>query len=516
MGEDDYTRCCERQFWMDVVVSAGLVLFAGLTSGLSLGLLSHSKVDLEVLVKAGLPKDRKNAAKILPIVKNECFLLCTLLIAKSLATEALPLFLDRILPFWGAILVSIILVVAFVEVIPQAVCTRHGLSFSAKFTVFVRFLLLILLAVSYPVSKVLDWLLGENQPLIFRRAELKTLVDLHRVKAGKGGELTDDETTIISGALGMVEKTAKDAMTPLSKAFSLDINSKLDVHTMKTIAGKGHSRIPIYSDNPANIIGLILAKNLIFYHPENETPIRKLTIRRILRVYESWSLFDVLKLFQEGHGHMAVVVKSESYAKETTASQEDANYLPSIIVESSEVGEREVVEICETPSRSLDNAMKQARASQVSYNRVHGSISNEELESLRSRFIDEEVIGIITMEDVLEELLQEQIMDETDHHVEIHDKIRVRFPSSRRSSSSVLNQLSWRTPATSFSPLHHSPAGFSSPPPSHISSPPRVQSTRSLSAVQSSLLVHQLSSVSQHISRKSTNHFDFSTDGRTS
>ncbi|KAH6760566.1 CBS domain protein with a domain protein [Perilla frutescens var. frutescens] len=182
MGEDDYTRCCERQFWMDVVVSAGLVLFAGLTSGLSLGLLSHSKVDLEVLVKAGLPKDRKNAAKILPIVKNECFLLCTLLIAKSLATEALPLFLDRILPFWGAILVSIILVVAFVEVIPQAVCTRHGLSFSAKFTVFVRFLLLILLAVSYPVSKVLDWLLGENQPLIFRRAELKTLVDLHRVK----------------------------------------------------------------------------------------------------------------------------------------------------------------------------------------------------------------------------------------------------------------------------------------------------------------------------------------------
>lgn len=59
--EEEYIRCCERQFWMDVVVSSGLVVFAGLTSGLSLGLLSHSKVDLEVLVKAGLPKDRKNA-----------------------------------------------------------------------------------------------------------------------------------------------------------------------------------------------------------------------------------------------------------------------------------------------------------------------------------------------------------------------------------------------------------------------------------------------------------------------
>lgn len=48
-------------------------------------------------------------------------------------------------------------------------------------------------------------------------------------QAGKGGDLTDDETNIISGALGMVEKKAKDAMTPLSKAFSLDINSKLDL-----------------------------------------------------------------------------------------------------------------------------------------------------------------------------------------------------------------------------------------------------------------------------------------------
>ncbi|XP_042032536.1 DUF21 domain-containing protein At2g14520-like [Salvia splendens] len=481
MGEE-YIRCCVRQFWMDVVVSSGLVVFAGLTSGLSLGLLSHSKVDLEVLVKAGLPKDRKNAAKVLPLVKNECFLLCTLLIAKSLATEALPLFLDRILPFWFAILVSIILVVAFVEVIPQAVCTRHGLGFGAKLALFVRLLLLILSPVSYPVSKVLDWLLGENHPLIFRRAELKTLVDLHGVKAGKGGDLTDDETNIISGALGMVEKKAKDAMTPLSKAFSLDINSKFDLHTMKTISGKGHSRVPIYSDNPANIIGLILVKNLMLYHPAEETPIRKLTIRRILRVYESWSLFEVLKLFQEGHGHMAVVVKSD-------VREGSDNDPPRIIIESDyKIREREVLEVCKTPSRST--------SLDILREHLHGSISNEELESLTSRFIDEEVIGIITMEDVLEELLQEQIMDETDHHVEMHDKIRVRFPSSISSSSGK-----WTTAAASFSSL-------SSPVPSYISpSSPKLHSPRSLSTLRRSLLVHQLSSISQHISRKSDQAF---------
>lgn len=47
-------------------------------------------------------------------------------------------------------------------------------------------------------------------------------------QAGKGGELTYDETTIISGALDLTQKTAKDAMTPLNGVFSLDLNAKLD------------------------------------------------------------------------------------------------------------------------------------------------------------------------------------------------------------------------------------------------------------------------------------------------
>ncbi|KAK6155643.1 hypothetical protein DH2020_009891 [Rehmannia glutinosa] len=500
MGDDD-TRCCETHFWVDVGISFILVLFAGLTSGLSLGLLSHSKVDLEVLIKSGSPKHQKNAAKILPIVKNESFVLCTLLIAKSLATEALPIFVDRILPFWSAILVSVIFVVAFVEVIPQAVCSRHGLSLGAKFTLFVRFLFFILSPVSYPVSKMLDWLLGKNHSPILRRAELKTLVDLHGVKAGKGGDLTDDETTIISGALGMTEKIAKDAMTPLSKAFCLDINSKLDMHTMKIIASKGHSRIPIYSDNPANIIGLILVKNLIFYHPEDETPIKRMTIRRILRVYENWPLYEVLKAFQEGHGHMAVVVKSETDAKETNHN--------SITIHSDiqpkETNGRENPSVFhrngEIRSHSLDNARPLNRWDQVDEN-----ISNEELEALRSRFMDEEVVGIITMEDVLEELLQEEIRDETDQHVEIHDK-------------SSVYQHNWRSAATSFSSYYNTPV-LHSPPSSFFPSPiirsvistsspggPTLSSSRSFSATRGSLLLHQLSSVSRQVSRRSNEAF---------
>lgn len=48
------------------------------------------------------------------------------------------------------------------------------------------------------------------------------------MQAGKGGELTRDETTIITGALELSQKIARDAMTPIEETFAIDINAKLD------------------------------------------------------------------------------------------------------------------------------------------------------------------------------------------------------------------------------------------------------------------------------------------------
>lgn len=49
------------------------------------------------------------------------------------------------------------------------------------------------------------------------------------MQAGKGGELSHHETSIIRGAIDLTQKAAKDAMTPIFETFTLDINSKLDM-----------------------------------------------------------------------------------------------------------------------------------------------------------------------------------------------------------------------------------------------------------------------------------------------
>ncbi|KAL9163246.1 hypothetical protein ABFS82_06G027900 [Erythranthe guttata] len=395
--------CCETMFWVYLVICVSLVCFAGVMSGLTLGLMSLSLVDLEVLITAGKPDDRKNAEKILPIVKNQHLLLCTLLIWNALAMEALPIFVDALLPAWGAVLISVTLILVFGEIIPQAVCSRYGLNVGAKLSVVVRLLVIIVFPLSYPISKLLDLLLGKGHSALLRRAELKTLVGMHGNEAGKGGELTHDETTIISGALDLSEKTAKDAMTPLSSVFSLDLNAKLDNDTMSLIISKGHSRVPIYSGTASNIVGLVLVKNLIKCSPQDETLIRNLTIRRIPRFSECLPLYDILNQFQKGQSHMAVVIKSNSLVKNNTDIESDAL---EINVDSS------------STNRQTD------RNSSIHYDS------------------DEEVIGIITMEDVLEELIQGQIFDETDEYVDIHNRIKINLSPTLKLSSKSLSPYS--------------------------------------------------------------------------
>ncbi|RZB82069.1 DUF21 domain-containing protein isoform G [Glycine soja] len=72
-----------------------------------------------------------------------------------------------------------------------------------------------------------------------------------------------------------------DSYSPIESTFSLDVNSKLDWEAMGKILALGHGRVPVYSGNPKNIIGLLLVKSLLTVLRETETPISAVSIRRI-------------------------------------------------------------------------------------------------------------------------------------------------------------------------------------------------------------------------------------------
>ncbi|CAN1751507.1 DUF21 domain-containing protein At4g14240 [Linum perenne] len=413
----DDVPCCEPMFWGYLVVCIALVAFAGLMSGLTLGLMSLSLVDLEVLIKAGRPDDRKNAgnqhslhssclflnfyfwsfaaavdnclAAILPVVQKQHQLLVTLLLCNAASMEALPIYLDKMFNQYVAIILSVTFVLFFGEVIPQAICSRYGLAVGANLAWLVRLLMIICYPISFPLGKILDYVLGHNEPL-FRRAQLKALVSIHSQEAGKGGELTHDETTIIAGALDLTEKTAEEAMTPIESTFSLDVNSKLDWEAIGKVLARGHSRVPVYSGNPKNIIGLLLVKALLTVRPETETPVSAVSIRRIPR-----------NEFQKGSSHMAAVVRAKGKSR-TSLKGNDAEPQEASRLKGTDL-------LLTTPLLyKVDEAHDDDGSVVVDIDRFSKAAYGVPLQS--EAIENGEVIGIITLEDVFEELLQVSTM----------------------------------------------------------------------------------------------------------
>ncbi|GAV82737.1 CBS domain-containing protein/DUF21 domain-containing protein [Cephalotus follicularis] len=389
--EADDIRFGTVWWFVYIGVSCLLVLFAGIMSGLTLGLMSLGLVDLEILQRSGTPTEQKQAAAILPVVHKQHQLLVTLLLCNACAMEALPIYLDKIFHPFVAVMLSVTLVLAFGEIIPQAICSRYGLSVGANFVWLVHVLMIICYPIAYPIGKILDAVIGHTDAL-FRRAQLKALVCIHSQEAGKGGELTHDEATIISGALDLTEKTAAEAMTPIESTFSLDVISKLDWEAIGKILARGHSRVPVYSGNPKNIIGLLLVKSLLTVRAETETPVSAVSIRRIPRVPADMPLYDILNEFQKGSSHMAAVVEITGKSKKVQLTSDGAK------IEKNKVAKGN----SQLTTPLLTN-------------------HDNKLDDIE----DGEVIGIITLEDVFEELLQEEIVDETDVYVDVHRRIRV-------------------------------------------------------------------------------------------
>jgi len=154
-------------------------------------LWSHALPPLmQVLKRSGTEQERQCAKQIIPLVKNAHYLLVTLLLCNAAAMEALPIVLDHLVHAITAVVISVTAVLFFGEIIPQAVCSKHGLLIGTYMAWPVRILMLLTFPISWPISKLLDFVLGGEHSTLFRRSQLKALVSIHALDEGFGGHLS--------------------------------------------------------------------------------------------------------------------------------------------------------------------------------------------------------------------------------------------------------------------------------------------------------------------------------------
>ena len=429
--------------------AAALVLVAGTMAGLTVGLLGVDPIELELRKEAELPsRDREDAKKIWDVVASHHWLLCTLLLVNAAASEALPLCLNAIMPEYVVIVVSVTLVLVFGEILPSAVFTGpRQVRLASACVPFVRALMWLTAPLSWPMARALDRVVGEGHASTrLDRAQIGTLIGLHgrarsparrpprrpprRARASgvsviedadenaresspllentderrgrprrlgnifarlvlsrvwftsnkgkvsepraesrkrapgivsgsprRAGVLSDDEVTIVRETLKLAHKTVYDAMTPLRDVHMLSWESTVfDEDTLAGVLGAGFSRVPVFrGGNRHNVVGTLMVKKLIVLDPNERRHVRDVPLRAPLLAHPDAGLLETLNAFQAGRSHMALVTKHASRLERAWRLNEDV---------------------------------------------AAGAV---------------EILGIITVEDVLEELIGEEIQDEDDY-----------------------------------------------------------------------------------------------------
>lgn len=469
--QDHHHRHQHDHLWSylsNALAAAVCVGVAALAAGLTLGLLGLDPLLLLIKERAAdSMAERTAASRLLPVVQQHHRLLVTLLLMNAVANEALPLFLEQLVSPAVAVLVSVTLVLFFGEIIPSAIFTGpNQLKIASALVPLVKVVSWLLYPVAGPIAALLDRLLhghdddndggvpsssssaaytrGELAALIRiqyeerlavkrkRKQQRKTVIlpggedhvgaldfspalpiDCHRQSLralknhaahgrvepapvavgnddqhwsasvrgihhpGEGDHtntdhddfaprvrrhsIHEDEVTMMEGALQMQTKVALDVFTPMRRVFSIPSDMKLTERNMVHIYASGYSRIPVHETSGAKhaIVGILVTKMLIVVNPSEARPVCTLPLRTPRCVSPATPLVDLLNLFQSGGhgshgGHMALVCARPS------------------------VGEKAL----STPGGSLPETAG--------------------------------LMGIITLEDVLEMLLQEQIYDEMD------------------------------------------------------------------------------------------------------
>ncbi|KAJ1734522.1 hypothetical protein LPJ72_002310 [Coemansia sp. Benny D160-2] len=425
-----------------------LVLVGGLLAGLTIGYMSLDEINLAVLAISGNAKQRQYAKRIQPLRKNGHWLLVTLLLGNTVVNETLPIVMHSILGGGGlaSIVISTSLIFLFGEIIPQALCTRFGLAIGAFFAYPVKILQLALSPLGYPIALLLDHILGAGHSLVYKKPQLKELVSLSN--AENGGTLSADEVTVIRGALDLSDKLVEDVMTDLDNVYMVDIGSLLDRRLLTEMLRKGYSRVPVFCVDRQNIVGVLLVKSLILLDPDDCAPLTQAKINSIPRVTVNTSLFDILNIFQNGGSHMAVVTGPPLLQNSQSASLcngRNASYsepgLPGPICSTQCMTDAMTPDAatlypphhsqtCEQQQQQLlqqqqDRASKNKGPVTASSSASAHTVQAGNSGNGSSSCADYAPIGIITLEDVIEELIQEEIIDETDVFVDIRKRIKV-------------------------------------------------------------------------------------------
>jgi len=201
------------------------------------------------------------------------------------------------------VVVATFLILMFGEILPKVYANRNRLSFTHFMAYPLKVLDFLFAPLSLPMRSATIYL---NNKLGKHKSNLSVDHLSQALELTSEGDTTKEEQKLLEGIVSFGNTDTKQVMRPRIDLFALSEDMKfLDV--LNEIKTQGYSRIPVFSENMDNVLGVLYVKDLL-PHINRKTFNWLSLIREPYFVPENKKLDDLLLEFQEKKNHLAIVV----------------------------------------------------------------------------------------------------------------------------------------------------------------------------------------------------------------
>ncbi|MCT4635885.1 MAG: CNNM domain-containing protein [Rickettsiales bacterium] len=264
-----------------------------------------------------LKKDGNKRARIISKLKEDREgLISTILLANNtcniLASTMSAAFLIKIFGGEGIIYSTVImtaLIIVFAEVLPKTYAIAHPEKLALKFAYFLKITVTICKPITGMINKFVSiFKISPNYDdnLVSPTDEIKGAIDLHH----RQGRFDQDNKYMLDGVFFLEETNVSEVMTHRKNIESINIDLGIK-EILAQVKESGYTRIPMWKDNPDNIVGVLntreLLDTLLDGQKLNKININDLIVEPIF-VHENTTLGEQLSNFKERKIRFAMVI----------------------------------------------------------------------------------------------------------------------------------------------------------------------------------------------------------------
>jgi putative hemolysin len=207
-----------------------------------------------------------------------------------------------------ATIIASFLIIIF-EVAAKTLSAKNPIRISLLLAGTVKYLIVILSPVVKILSVITNFIVNiiggktKGNPSLVVEDEIKALIRIGEEESPRH----KDKYKMLSKVFEFNNTIVKTIMIPKDKMILIDIGANIE-DILDKVLESGHSRLPVYRNDPDNIIGVINMKDLLNLSMNKDLVILQDIIYPPVFIPDSKNVAELLKEFQKGHTHLAIII----------------------------------------------------------------------------------------------------------------------------------------------------------------------------------------------------------------